>query len=80
MDNPERYGCTLRDHPVVGLLITVTILAVLRQAAREVYRRLMDAVDPALIHAIPPLSAALVQADPKSHDGLDHHAPLASHR
>ena len=35
--------------PVVGLLITVAILAVLRQAAREVYRRLMDAIDPALI-------------------------------
>ncbi len=35
--------------PVIGLLITVAILAVLRQAAREVYRRLMDAVDPALI-------------------------------
>jgi cation diffusion facilitator family transporter len=35
--------------PVVGLLITVAILAVLRQAAREVYRRLMDAVDPALV-------------------------------
>jgi cation diffusion facilitator family transporter len=34
--------------PVVGLLITVAILAVLRQAAVEVYRRLMDAVDPAL--------------------------------
>jgi cation diffusion facilitator family transporter len=35
--------------PVVGLLITVAILAVLRQAAREIYRRLMDAVDPALL-------------------------------
>jgi len=35
--------------PVVGLLITVAILAVLRQAAREVWRRLMDAVDPALV-------------------------------
>jgi cation diffusion facilitator family transporter len=34
--------------PAVGLLITVAILAVLRQAAREIYRRLMDAVDPAL--------------------------------
>src|SRR6266516_1882350 len=34
--------------PVIGLLITVAILAVLRQAAREIYRRLMDAVDPAL--------------------------------
>ena len=35
--------------PVVGLLITVAILSVLRQAAREIYRRLMDAVDPALV-------------------------------
>jgi cation diffusion facilitator family transporter len=35
--------------PVVGLVITVAILAVLRQAAREIYRRLMDAVDPVLV-------------------------------
>ena len=35
--------------PAVGLLITLAILAVLRQAAREIYRRLMDAVDPALV-------------------------------
>ncbi|WP_246236516.1 cation diffusion facilitator family transporter [Actinomadura chibensis] len=35
--------------PAVGLLITVAILAVLRQTAREVWRRLMDAVDPALV-------------------------------
>jgi cation diffusion facilitator family transporter len=35
--------------PVVGLLITVAIAVVLRDAAREVYRRLMDAVDPALV-------------------------------
>jgi len=35
--------------PVVGLLITVAILVVLRDAAREVYRRLMDAVDPATV-------------------------------
>jgi cation diffusion facilitator family transporter len=35
--------------PVMGLIITVAILAVLRQAAREIYRRLMDAVDPALV-------------------------------
>jgi len=35
--------------PVIGLVITVAILAVLRQAAREIYRRLMDAVDPALV-------------------------------
>ena len=36
--------------PVVGLVITVAILAVLRGAAREIYRRLMDAVDPALVN------------------------------
>ena len=41
-------GWTWAD-PVIGLLITVAILAVLRQAAREIYRRLMDAVDPALL-------------------------------
>jgi cation diffusion facilitator family transporter len=35
--------------PVVGLAITVAILAVGGQAAREVGRRLMDAVDPALV-------------------------------
>jgi cation diffusion facilitator family transporter len=35
--------------PVVGLLIALAILAVLRQAVREIYRRLMDAVDPALV-------------------------------
>lgn len=37
--------------PVVGLAITGAILFVLRDAAREVYRRLMDAVDPALVDA-----------------------------
>jgi cation diffusion facilitator family transporter len=35
--------------PVVGLLITAAILMVLKDAAREVYRRLMDSVDPALV-------------------------------
>ena len=41
-------GFPLAD-PIVGLLITVAILVVLREAAREVYHRLMDAVDPALV-------------------------------
>jgi cation diffusion facilitator family transporter len=41
-----------RADPVVGLLITVAILVVLKDAAREVYRRLMDAVDPALVDAV----------------------------
>jgi cation diffusion facilitator family transporter len=35
--------------PVVGLAITVLLLGVLWQAAREIYRRLMDAVDPELV-------------------------------
>ncbi|MFD7028576.1 cation diffusion facilitator family transporter [Streptomyces sp. NPDC059917] len=35
--------------PVIGLLITAAILLVLRDAAREVCRRLMDGVDPALV-------------------------------
>ncbi|MER6123083.1 cation diffusion facilitator family transporter [Streptomyces sp. NPDC001795] len=35
--------------PVVGLLITAAILMVLKDAAREVYRRLMDSVDPKLV-------------------------------
>jgi cation diffusion facilitator family transporter len=35
--------------PVVGLAITAAILVVLYQAAREVGRRLMDAVDPGLV-------------------------------
>ena len=38
--------------PVVGLIITVAILSVLGQAAREIYRRLMDAVDPALVDQV----------------------------
>ena len=40
-------GFPLAD-PIVGLLITVAILVVLRGAARDIYRRLMDAVDPEL--------------------------------
>jgi cation diffusion facilitator family transporter len=41
-------GLPLAD-PVVGLLITVAILFVLRSALRDIYRRLMDAVDPGLV-------------------------------
>jgi cation diffusion facilitator family transporter len=41
-------GWTWAD-PVVGLAITAAIAAVAYQAAREIYRRLMDAVDPALV-------------------------------
>ncbi|WP_083897650.1 cation diffusion facilitator family transporter [Nocardia vinacea] len=41
-------GFPLAD-PVVGLLITIAILAVLRTAARDVFRRLMDGVEPTLV-------------------------------
>ena len=37
--------------PIIGLLITIAILAVLRTAARDVFRRLMDGVDPELVDA-----------------------------
>ncbi|MCX4999576.1 cation diffusion facilitator family transporter [Streptomyces longwoodensis] len=40
-------GWQLAD-PLVGLAITAAIALVLRDAAREVFRRVMDAVDPAL--------------------------------
>jgi cation diffusion facilitator family transporter len=42
-------GFPLAD-PIVGLVITVTILAVLRTAVRDVFRRLMDGVDPESQH------------------------------
>jgi len=35
----------------VGLLITAAILVVLRDAGREIFRRLMDAVEPQVIEA-----------------------------
>jgi len=41
-------GFPLAD-PIVGLLITLAILVVLRGAARDIYRRLMDAVEPELV-------------------------------
>ncbi|MGH3688367.1 MAG: cation diffusion facilitator family transporter [Pseudonocardiaceae bacterium] len=41
-------GFPLAD-PIIGLGITAAILFVLRDAAREVFRRLMDAVDPAVV-------------------------------
>ncbi|MFF0162596.1 cation diffusion facilitator family transporter [Streptomyces sp. NPDC005263] len=41
-------GWRLAD-PIVGLAITAAIALVLRDAAREVFRRVLDAVDPALV-------------------------------
>jgi cation diffusion facilitator family transporter len=50
--------------PVVGLLITVAILSVLRDAARQVYRRLMDAVDESLVDEV----EAVLRATPGVRD------------
>jgi cation diffusion facilitator family transporter len=41
-------GFPLAD-PIVGLVITVAIVAVLRTAVRDVFRRLLDGVDPSLV-------------------------------
>jgi cation diffusion facilitator family transporter len=41
-------GFPLAD-PIVGLVITVAILAVLRTAVRDVFRRLIDGVDPEMV-------------------------------
>jgi len=52
-------GFPLAD-PIVGILITLAILVVLRGAGRDIYRRLMDAVDPALTEQ----AEAVVRATP----------------
>ena len=52
-------GFPLAD-PIVGLLITVAILAVLRTAVRDMFRRLMDGVDPELVDA----AEAALSAEP----------------
>jgi cation diffusion facilitator family transporter len=43
-------GFPLAD-PIIGLIITVAIVSVLRTAVRDVFRRLLDGVDPALVDA-----------------------------
>ena len=45
--------------PIIGLVITVAILWILRDAARAVFRRLMDAVDPALVEEITRVAASV---------------------
>ena len=44
-------GWALAD-PIIGLLISVAIVNVLRQAARDIHHRLMDRTDPGLLDAI----------------------------
>lgn len=50
--------------PVVGLGISVAILMLLRGAARQIYYRLMDAVDPSIV--------ARVQEHAASTPGVHH--------
>jgi len=51
-------GWQLAD-PIVGLLITVAILFVLKDAARDIYRRLMDSVEPELVDEVHGVLAAV---------------------
>ena len=57
------FGLRAAD-PIMGLLITAAILAVLRSAARDIYRRLMDSVDPTLVHQVESVLAGV--------DGVEH--------
>jgi cation diffusion facilitator family transporter len=41
-----------RADPIVGIGISIAIFAVLRGAARQIYYRLMDAVDPAIVEKV----------------------------
>ena len=47
-----------RADPIVGLGISIAIFAVLRGAAKQVYYRLMDAVEPALVDKVAAVAAA----------------------
>jgi cation diffusion facilitator family transporter len=51
-------GWRLAD-PVVGLLITIAILGIVRNAGRDVLRRLMDSVDPKLVDRITEILGAI---------------------
>src|ERR1700744_3951938 len=52
-------GVPLAD-PIVGLVITVAILALLRTAVRDVFRRLIDGVDPEMVDTAEAVSAGRV--------------------
>jgi divalent metal cation (Fe/Co/Zn/Cd) transporter len=47
-----------RADPIVGLVISVAIFAVLRGAMVQVFHRLMDAVDPDLVDQVESVAAA----------------------
>jgi cation diffusion facilitator family transporter len=56
-----------RADPIVGLLITIPILQVVWGAARTIWERLMDAVDPALVDAVEQNAARIVGVE-RIHD------------
>ena len=74
-------GFPLAD-PIVGMLITVAILAVLRTAARDVFRRLMDGVDPELVDTAEAALAATAGRDGRAQcaDALDRTPPARRRR
>lgn len=45
--------------PVVGLVVTLAILVVLKGAARDIYKRLMDSVDPELVDQVAEVAAGV---------------------
>ncbi|MEX0667597.1 MAG: cation diffusion facilitator family transporter [Acidimicrobiia bacterium] len=49
-----------RADPIVGVLVSIAILGVLRTAARDIYRRLMDAVDVDLVDRIEAIARGVV--------------------
>lgn len=55
-------GFPLAD-PLVGLLITAAILVILRGTTVEMWRRMMDAVDPALVDRVEQTAAAVSGID-----------------
>jgi cation diffusion facilitator family transporter len=48
-----------RADPVVGLLITVVLVNILRQAARDIFRRLVDSMDPELVEQVETVLASV---------------------
>jgi len=59
-------GWPLAD-PIVGLLIAVAILFVLKGAARDIYRRLMDSVDPDLVDDVHRVAASVTGVQAVDH-------------
>lgn len=48
-----------RADPIVGLVVSVAIFMILRTAARDIYRRIMDAVDPELVQRVEDLASSV---------------------